>query len=448
METGTATDVLALLNDPDFAEIRRIASKRPLLWSEFFGMRMPLGMDPELVWDVLTTLRRHDALYFSELHPWKGNFKHQWYTVPHSFAASLAEISVRGCANSPLHMALSQRASRHFVVQPLIEETVAAIRQDGLEIEYETAREILLEERRAATPAEQLAFNIHAILCDLEQYAGQEITPQLIWDLHARLTQGIDGTTLPKGTPEMSYLAEWANPTSENALKSVCSLASGFTIDPDEHPMISALSIICKIWRFSPLPSCNYSMGSLVSRLYLLNNGYPVFQYIPISAAILSWRSATVHPPVVPCTYEAASVDCGMDRDWTPYLDAMVRLIIAEFDKLERAITTMRNRDEALCHLLNEDPTINHRQRAILSRALLVPETKFRISSHRAEHGVVYSTARADLLALADRGLLMLEDEDGAFIFRARPDLKAYLERHCTRERPTAVLGKGRAVAS
>ena len=446
METDAATDILALLNDPDFAEIRRIASKRPLLWSEFLGMRMPRDMDPELVWDVLTSLRRHDALYFADLHPWSGGFKHQWYTVPHSFAASLAEVSMRACENSPLDLALSQRASRHFVVQPLIEETIAAIQQDGLEIDYEAAREILLEERRASTPSEQLAFNMHAILCDLESLKGREITTELIWELHGRLTAGIDAP-LPKGTPEMFHLPEWANPSPEAALQSVGALVSGFTADPDEHPMITALLIICDIWRFSPLPSCNYSMGSLASRLYLLNLGYPVFQYIPISAAILSWRRGTVHPPEVPCAYTEASVDCGSDRDWTPYLDAMVRLILREFDKLERAITNIRNRDEALSEMLHQDPTINHRQRAVLARALLVPETRFRISSHRAEHGVVYSTARADLLALGERGLLTMEDEDGAFIFRARPDLRTYLERDRASDRQLIGMRKS-AIAS
>ena len=49
---------------------------------------------------------------------------------------------------------------------------------------------------------------------------------------------------------------------------------------------------------------------------------------------------------------------------------------------------------------------LNHRQRALLGHALRHPNYRYTIEGHRMWHGVVYQTARADLLELTDQKLL------------------------------------------
>jgi Fic family protein len=70
---------------------------------------------------------------------------------------------------------------------------------------------------------------------------------------------------------------------------------------------------------------------------------------------------------------------------------------------------------------------INHRQRALLLNALKNPGKGFAIEMHRSSHGTSYLSARADLLALAEEGLLKQFREGKAFVFVPAIDLEKRL---------------------
>ncbi|MEO7731012.1 MAG: hypothetical protein ABIY55_08585 [Kofleriaceae bacterium] len=57
--------------------------------------------------------------------------------------------------------------------------------------------------------------------------------------------------------------------------------------------------------------------------------------------------------------------------------------------------TKLRGRDD-----------LNHRQLGLLNDALRHPDARISIEGHRTLYGVVYQTARTDLLGLAARGYL------------------------------------------
>jgi Fic family protein len=71
-----------------------------------------------------------------------------------------------------------------------------------------------------------------------------------------------------------------------------------------------------------------------------------------------------------------------------------------------------------------KDGGFNHRQRALLSRALKDSGVAFTIESHRASHHVAYATARGDLLDLSDGGYLVQVREGRSFMFIAASDLR------------------------
>jgi Fic family protein len=69
---------------------------------------------------------------------------------------------------------------------------------------------------------------------------------------------------------------------------------------------------------------------------------------------------------------------------------------------LERKTNEIRKAEK----ILKSISGINHRQLALLSHALRKPDADFTISSHKVSHRIAYATARADLLHLAEIGLL------------------------------------------
>jgi Fic family protein len=72
---------------------------------------------------------------------------------------------------------------------------------------------------------------------------------------------------------------------------------------------------------------------------------------------------------------------------------------------------------------------LNSRQLDLLTHALKQVRAEYTVESHRRAHGVAYATARADLLALARRGLLEQRKRGRAFVFVAPEDLRARMAR-------------------
>lgn len=80
----------------------------------------------------------------------------------------------------------------------------------------------------------------------------------------------------------------------------------------------------------------------------------------------------------------------------------MLRAAIEELNRfIRRKVERMRRME----HLLR-GTALNHRQIALLGHAVRHPGHVYTIRGHQRSHAVAYATARADLLELADLGLL------------------------------------------
>jgi len=71
----------------------------------------------------------------------------------------------------------------------------------------------------------------------------------------------------------------------------------------------------------------------------------------------------------------------------------------------------------------------NHRQIALLTHALKHADARYTVESHRASHAVAYATARADLLRLAELGLLQQQSQGKRFVFKVPADLTERMNR-------------------
>ena len=66
---------------------------------------------------------------------------------------------------------------------------------------------------------------------------------------------------------------------------------------------------------------------------------------------------------------------------------------------------------------LRKYPGLNLRQRSLLSHAIQHPHETYTFDAHRNAHGVVYQTARNDLIDLAEKGFLKKEKRGKEFVF-------------------------------
>ena len=132
-----ADELLDLLRDPAFCELRQLAAERPLPWSEFRTMRMPKVLTAEQAWDALNALRRHTAV---ELPFHDGTGRIGWYYPTRLFRRDLDDINRRCYENSWIDSAIKSRNTTYFLIEAHVDDAIAIIRGDGLHLGYERAR--------------------------------------------------------------------------------------------------------------------------------------------------------------------------------------------------------------------------------------------------------------------------------------------------------------------
>ena len=149
-----------------------------------------------------------------------------------------------------------------------------------------------------------------------------------------------------------------------------------------------------------------------------LRRGYWLVEFLTISQII---RHA-------PAKYARAFLHTETDDNDLTYfirynLEVLDRALEALHKYIARKTEQRKHLESAVLGLAD----LNHRQRALLGHALRHPSYRYTVEGHRMCHGVVYQTARADLLELADLELLDARKIRNRWHFAASPNLERCL---------------------
>ncbi len=421
--------LLTLLKNPVLYNLRKLSDEHLLTRAEFDKMQMPAGLTHQQTWNVLNALRRQTAI---ELPFRDGEGRRGWYSLIKPTMADLDDIDRRCCEGSWLDLALKTRNTTYFLVEAHVDDAVTAVREDGLDIGYEKAREVLLNERPPEGPEEMLLLNGHRALWDLEEYVAKPCTPAVIRELHARVSQGAGTQATPSATQELT-LWKKRRMGNEAALKLLADLVESKGKERGEHPLLLALAIRHLTMSTLPLPSWNGVMASLLMKLLFLKSRLPVLALVPIVEACRQWENGALKPPAVAASVPDAATLVDGEADYTVYVGVAASLARRKLDEVETELKRVLRRDELFARALREDLGVNHRQRSVLQTALADPEAVFRIEQHRKAHRVAYATARADLMELSERGFLERVKGGRAFEFVVAPGLRQLLSRRDAR---------------
>jgi Fic family protein len=194
----------------------------------------------------------------------------------------------------------------------------------------------------------------------------------------------------------------------------LCEFANGDDENTFIHPVIRAMILHFWIGYDHPFVDGNGRTARALFYWCMLSRGYWLAEYVSISRIL---RKA-------PGKYMRSFLYTESDGNDLTYfliyqLDVFQRAIKELQSYLRRKMEQMREVNA----LLRSSVDFNHRQLAILSHALKHPGHRYTIQSHKQSHGIVYQTARADLLELADRRLLAQGKSGNAYTFAAPEDL-------------------------
>ena len=320
-----------------------------------------------------------------------------------------------------------------YLVSSLIEEAITSSQLEGADTSRAVAKEMLRSGRAPRDRSERMIANNFRAMNAVRDWKDGELTPDRILELHRIVTDGTLDDPAAAGRlqrPGDERVAVYDRATGEarflpppadqlpDRLAAMCRFVNGEDIGRFVHPVVR--SILVHLWLASdhPFEDGNGRTARALFYWSMLKRGYWLTEFLSISRILndAPARYARSFLYVETDEYDATyfvlnqlAVICRAIEDLYAYLGRKAREVIETERRLRQA-------------------DLNHRQKALLAHALRHPDADYTFRSHQTSHGIVYQSARTDLLELERRGFIERATFGQRFHFRPAQDLVTRLD--------------------
>jgi len=296
-----------------------------------------------------------------------------------------------------------------FLISSLMEEAIASSQLEGAATTREVAKNMLRAKRKPTNHSEKMILNNYLTIKEIVKYKNQKLTPELIKSLHSTITKG----TLDKDSNEGVYRINnevrvvdhitgeifYTPPchTNSNQLMSdFCNFANSKNDKNFIHPITRGIILHFLIGYIHPFVDGNGRTARAIFYWYLISQGYWLIEFMSISRIILK----------SPSQYAKAYLYSEYDEnDLTYFIDFNLKSMDLALKSLKEYIQRKISEKKQLFKLIkNED--FNERQAEIIKDAINNDEQTLTINEIQNKFGIVYQTARTDLLKLVEMGYL------------------------------------------
>ena len=437
-DTARVGRVVALLGSRHGEPVA--ASERYLHWEELVRRPAPDGLDAKAWWLALKLQRRQQSRRVPLVDAAGEAF---WFAlsdpIPEHLlridqgAAGRIQATARAMHGEALPQAITHPETRdRYVIDSIIAEAITSSQLEGAATTRAVANEMLRSGRSPRDRSERMILNNFQTMQRIGAVRDKPLTPALVFELHRLVTD--DTLDVPDAAGRFrrpdervvvgdDYGTVFHTPppaeTLPERMEAMCAFANGETPKHFVHPVLRA--IIVHFWLAWDHPFVDGNGRTARALFYwsMLRQGYWLFEFVSISEVITR----------APTKYGRAFLYTESDENDLTYfvlyhLEVMEQAIAALHAYIDRQT---RQIHELETHL-HATRTFNHRQRALLAHALRHPGQPYTVAYHQNSHGVVYETARTDLLELAGAGLLTQQKVGRRWEFRPAPNLAAKLD--------------------
>ena len=325
-----------------------------------------------------------------------------------------------------------------YLIHSLIEEAITSSQLEGASTTRRVAEQMLREGRKPRDASEKMIFNNFKAMALIRDIRDEAISPERILEIHRIVTEGTlenaeeagrlrqDDEISVRDRQDNSLLHQppcW--PELPERLERLCAFANQpESTAPYVHPVLRAILLHFMIGYDHPFADGNGRTARALFYWAMARSGYWLMEFVSISHFL---RQA-------PNQYVRAYLHTESDDNDTTYfaihqLATLRKAIAALHDYLNRKTSEQTQTERLMAHSVELRARLNHRQITLLTHALRHPGEEYRIDSHQRTHGVVYQTARSDLLALEALNLLLKAKAGNAYLFIAPADLRGKIER-------------------
>jgi Fic family protein len=413
---GRLQHLLRMAAMPEFQEMLQRANEQYVHWHRFRYSPKPDGVTAEEAWGLLKLGRR--ANY--KLAPFADKRELPFrYWIPDALQRDLHDIDIWAGGNIVSDHPGPLPAKEQFIIRSLMDEAIASSQLEGAATTTKKAKELLQTGRKPKDKSEQMILNNWETMQFIREKRKERLTKDLVLEIHQRITE--ETLNHPEEAGHLrtnnEIVVEYKGDTVHvppdfkllpQRLQAFCDFANGDHKGKWIHPVIKAVMLHFWLAYDHPFTDGNGRTARALMYWYLLSRDYLLFEYLAISRYIQ--RS--------PGQYVRAYLHTETDEnDLTYFFFYNLRATKLACEQVQSYIRKKQSEMAALNYSLKRYPGLNIRQRSLLSHAMQHPHEIYTIDTHKSTHGVVYQTARNDLLDLANKGFLKKEKQGKEFVF-------------------------------
>ena len=410
--TGDFAGIFDRLHGPEGPVARELVAKadtakKYLHWADFRHRPLPDGWKHEELWFLVTLERRGkplDGLLDKARTPFRLNRSDP-------LAAALHRIDTKEVLWKALEAEVEDQGSDvSYRLMAAIEEAHHSSAIEGAVTTRRQSRELLRSGRTPKDDSERMVWNNFRAIERLEEWATQPLTPELVLEAQAVITDGLidlkdrgrirtddDVYVVDKLTGEAVFQPPPAIELKER-LDSLCAFANSEPTDEHfVHPVTRAILVHHQLAYDHPFGDGNGRTARLLFLWSVLNAGYHWFRSLSISRAVNRARQQYYR------SFQEVQTDGG---DVTYFVRQQVRCIEQEAGHLANFLSRRAELERWLASKQAIENSLNTRQLALVEHALRKPDSIFTSREHGLFHGVSQPTAWKDLTDLVRRGLL------------------------------------------
>jgi len=358
------------------------------------------------------------------------------YTVPDVVFEGLHHVDQRCSGEIAMEdvVTADDQARQHYLVNSLMEEAIRSSQLEGATTSRQAAKALLRSGREPKDRSERMILNNYRALQFMREGIGEMLSPEAVLELQRILTEGTLDNPDAAGRlqrPEEDRIAVFDRNDGEllhrpppaeqlpDRLQALCNFANEDDSERFIHPVIRAIVLHFWLGFDHPFEDGNGRTARALFYWYMRTHGYWLVEYLSISSIL---RKA-------PSKYTRAYLYTETDsRDTTYFIVYQLEVIQRAIDELHAYLRKRAKEVRAVERLIEGSPDFNHRQLALLGNAVREPDATYSFNSHAACHRVTHETARTDLRALVDKGLLEPHRQGRKYLFTPAPNLPELLK--------------------
>ena len=346
-----------------------------------------------------------------------------FHLTPKAFRL-LREIDLQ-CGAGPSESAIVREETSRHQFDSLMEEALTSSQLEGAVVTRSEAREMIRSQRQPTTDHERMVMNNYRTMRLLAELKEQALTPGMILQIHREVTAGTlenpgrfrtandDVRVEDEESGEVFHTPPPAAVLGKR-IDALCDFANERGVNGFLHPVIRAILLHFWIAYDHPFVDGNGRTARALFYWSMLRNGYWLAEFFSISHEILK----------APKQYYRAFLHTETDgNDLNYFIHHQLEVIVSAIDSLRKSIHAKESEAETLRRNLGAGGGFNHRQIALLKHALKHPFASYTVVGHQNSHGTSNQTAKTDLTALEEQGLLSRGKRGKAFVYSPSPHL-------------------------